>query len=490
MADKGAVAAGAGTSGAVAAGALASGPGAGVPGAGGASRAALMDLSAPALRDRLASGGARAVEVARAVAERTAEREPAIEAWAHFDADFLFARARGLDRHRGTGRALGALHGVPVAIKDVIDTADMPTANGSPMDRDRRPNADAASVLALRAAGALLAGKSRTAELAFLHPGPTRNPRDRARTPGGSSSGSAALVAAGVVPLAVGTQTGGSVLRPASFCGVVGFKPTRGAIPTRGVLVQSPTLDTVGAFARDVEGAAMLADAMHGHDPGGDAPPRPHPRLWDAARSEPPVPPVFAFARTPWWDRASDDMRAGLEELAAALGPRCFEAELPEPFAALPTVRETINLAEMGKHLHRYAREGASQTLRDAVERGRTVLAHDYLAALDWIGIYRAGLDALLARCDAVLLPAAPGVAPVGLGSTGDSVFNALATLVGAPAVSLPLLEADGPNGPLPMGVQLIGRVGDDARLIRTARWLERWATGEAIGTGGTTWAI
>ena len=459
------------------------------PGARGRARGELMDLSAPVLRDRLASGAVRAVEVARALAARTAERNPAIDAWTWFDPDFAMRQAEGLDRYRGTGRAPGSLHGVPVALKDVIDTADMPTANGTPLDEGRRPERDAPLVASLKGAGALVAGKSRTTELAFLHPSPTRNPHDPSRTPGGSSAGSAALVAAGVVPLAVGTQTGGSVLRPASFCGVVGFKPTHGAIPTRGVLTQSPSLDTVGTFARDVEGAAMLADALIRHDPEGDAPPTAAPRLLDAVRGKPPLPPVLAFVRTPWWDRASDEMRAGMEELAAALGAQCFEAELPEPFERATAVRETVNFAEMAKCFAHYAARGEdrlSEETRGAMERGRSILAHDYLAALDWRGVYRAGLDALFARCDALLMPAAPGVAPEGLVSTGDAVFNALATLVGAPAVSLPLLEADGPNGALPMGVQLVGRPHDDARLLRTARWLERWAT-EGTDGGGTS---
>ena len=464
------------------------------PGARGSVRGELMDLSAPVLRDRLASGAVRAVEVARALAARTAERNPAIDGWAWFDPDFTMRQAEGLDRYRGTGRATGSLHGVPVALKDVIDTADMPTGNGTPLDEGRRPERDAALVASIKGAGGMVAGKSRTTELAFLHPGPARNPHDPSRTPGGSSSGSAALVAAGIVPLAVGTQTGGSILRPASFCGVVGFKPTHGAIPTRGVLAQSPSLDTVGTFARDVEGAAMLADALIGHDPEGDGPPVAAPRLLETVRTAPPLPPVLAFVRTPWWGRASDEMRAGMEELAAALGAQCFEAELPEPFERAIEVRETINFAEMAKFYAPYATRGAdrlSGETRGAMERGRAILAHDYLAALDWRGVYRAGLDALFARCDAILMPAAPGAAPDGLASTGNAVFNALATLVGAPAVSLPLLEADGPNGPLPMGVQLVGRPHDDARLLRTARWLERWAIeGQAIeGTadGGAT---
>ena len=465
------------------------GPAAVVPGASGPPRPELIDLPATELRDRLATGAVRAVEVARAVAARVAEREPAIGAWAHFDPDHLARLATMLDRLRGTGRAVGPLHGVPVAIKDIVDTADMPTANGTVLDEARRPEEDAVLVTALRAAGAMVAGKAVTTEFAFVHPSATRNPHDPDRTPGGSSAGSAAAVAAGMVPLAVGSQTGGSVLRPASFCGVVGFKPSFGLVPTRGVLAQSPSLDTIGAFSRDVAGAALLVDAMAVPNPDGGRPPHAPPRLLDGARSEPPLPPTFAFLRTPWWDRASDAMRGGMEELADALGERCFEAELPGAFADAPLHRATVNEAEMAKCLHAYERRGRerlSAALLEAIERGARVPARDYLAALDWRGVYRAGLDALFQRCDAVLMPAAPGVAPDGHGSTGDSVFNALATFVGAPAISLPLLWADGPNGPLPMGAQLVGRPGDDARLLRTARWLERWAAEMGTPAAGT----
>ncbi|CUH39127.1 Glutamyl-tRNA(Gln) amidotransferase subunit A [Jannaschia seosinensis] len=454
------------------------------PGAKGPPRPELLDLSAVELRDRLATGAIRAVEIARALAARIAAREPEIGAWAHFDAEHAMRQAQMLDRLRGTGRAVGPLHAIPVGIKDIFDTADMPTANGTPLDAGRRPERDALAVAFLRGAGALVAGKTETTELAFLHPARTSNPHDTGRTPGGSSAGSAAAVAAGMVPLAMGTQTGGSVLRPASYVGVVGYKPSFGLIPLRGALVQSPSLDTVGTFARDVAGAALLADVLAGHDPDGDRPPMAAPRLLDAARSAPPVPPTFALVRPPWWELASFEMRAGLEELAAALGEQCFEAFLPDSFADAPAHREVVNMAEMAKYLYPYDRRGfdaLSDTLRSALDRGKQVTARDYLAARDWMGIYRAGLETIFARCDAILMPAAPGVAPDSLKSTGDGIFNALASFTGSPAISLPLLQADGPSGPLPMGVQVMGRLGDDARLLRTAAWLERWTSeGEA----------
>ena len=227
----------------------------------------LAGLGALDLRDRIAAGATKAVEAVEACLARIEATEPEVQAWAWLEGAHALEQARALDARKGTGRALGPLHGVPVGIKDIIDTARIPTGNGTPIDAGRVPTRDAAIVARLRAAGAVIMGKTVSTELAYMHPGKTRNPHDPARTPGGSSSGSAAAVAAGMVPLAVGTQTGGSVIRPAAFCGTVGFKPTFGAIGRTGVLTQSPSLDTIGVFARDSADAALIADALFGHDP-------------------------------------------------------------------------------------------------------------------------------------------------------------------------------------------------------------------------------
>ena len=434
---------------------------------------ALLDLPVVELRDRLASGAARAEEVAAATNARIAAREPEVRAFAHHEPDHVLRQAKAIDRFRGTGRAVGRLHGLPVAVKDIVDTGWYPTANGTPLDEGRRPEADADIVDRLRAEGAILAGKAVTTELAYLAPSATRNPHDLERTPGGSSSGSAAAVAAGMVPLAIGSQTGGSVIRPASYCGTVGYKPSFGAISTRGVLKQSPSLDTLGTFARSVEGAALLTDAIWGGEE-----PGPAPRLFDAARSTPPMPPTFAFVRTPWWDSAEPEMRQAMEELVAALGGRCFEAELPEPFERAVEVRRTINDAEMAHAFAPYERRGRerlSEAMREALDRGRRVSARDYLAALDWRGVYAAGLDAVFERCDAILTLAAQGPAPRDLSTTGDSRFNALWTMVGTPAITLPVFDAGEGGRSAPMGVQLVARRRDDARLMRNAAWLERF---------------
>ena len=438
--------------------------------------AALLHLDACTLRDRLAAGALSALELVEACLERIGARESAVRAWAWIDPDFARHQARAMDDQRRAGRAIGPLHGLPVGLKDVIDTARIPTENGCALDAGRVPAQDAYIVERLKQAGAILMGKTVTAELAFMHPGPTRNPHNLNHTPGGSSSGSAAAVADGMVPLAVGTQTAGSVIRPASFCGITGFKPSFGAIPRRGVLMQSSSLDTLGVFARTPADAALLAESLFGYDPADPAThPEPAPRLLQAAQSEPPLKPVFAFVKPPGWDTADPQLHAACAELNAALGDQVFEVELPAAFGEAAANRERINFAEMAKYFYRYQRDGMdrlSPPTREAIEKGNAVLARDYLAALDWKDVLYAGLDAIFKRCDAILCPAAPGPAPEGLESTGSAIFNGLWTLVGTPAVTIPCFNAE--NG-LPMGMQLIGARNSDARLLRCANWFHGW---------------
>lgn len=434
----------------------------------------LTALPTLALRDGLAQGRFRAVEVAGAHLRRIAEAEPVLRAFAWADSDHAMAEAQRLDALRATGRPPGPLHGVPVALKDIIDTKGIPTRNGCALDDGRVPQADSWVAERLRAAGALMIGKTHTTELAFLHPAPTRNPANTAHTPGGSSAGSAAAVAAGMAALAVGTQTGGSVIRPAAYCGCVGFKPTFGAIPRRGILMQSPTLDTVGVFARDVEGAALLAEALAGHDPADRASePAPPPRWLEVALARPPVPPTYAIVLPPGFDAlADDDTKAAMAELAGVLGDRAFAAPLPDAFDQAAAVRERINFAEMAKCYYSYERRGwdrLSDETRAAMTAGKAILARDYIAALDWPAVLNAALDRIFDRCDAILTPATPGPAPEGLGSTGSAAFNGLWTLAGVPAVTIPVFTAG--NG-LPMGLQVVGRKGDDGRTLRTARAL------------------
>ncbi|NAZ36224.1 amidase [Rubellimicrobium sp. CFH 75288] len=444
------------------------------PGRTAAAPEALLGLSAADLRDRIARGALSATELARACLERVRAVEAQVRAWAWLDEGHILAEAERLDALRRSGRPLGPLHGLPVGIKDVIDTRRIPTQNGTPLDAGRVPQDDAAVVRRLLAAGAYVFGKTATTELAFLHPGPTTNPHDPARTPGGSSQGSAAAVAAGMVPLAVGTQTAGSVIRPAAFCGVVGFKPTFGSIARTGVLAQAPSLDTIGVFARDVAGAALLAEALAGDDPADPATaPAPPPRLHAIASEGPPVRPTLAVLRNLPGAELHPDMAGAMDEVVDTLGEDAFTFDLPPPFAEGAHAQETVQLAEMAKTLHPWERRGGdilSRGLREALARGRAVPARDYLAALDWRGVLVAMLDEVFDRCDAILSPAAPGPAPVGLEATGSPACNRLWTFCGLPVATLPLLwSGEG----LPMGLQVVGRRWDDGRLLRTARWLE-----------------
>ncbi len=441
-------------------------------------------LSASDAAAALADGEFTAEQMATACLDRVDETEPDIRAWTHLDREQALKQARALDSHKQRGLPLGPLHGVPVAIKDIIDTAGMPTENGTPVDAGRRPRKDAAVVRRLRRAGAVILGKSVTTELAYFHPGKTRNPHNPEHTPGGSSSGSAAAVAAGVVPLAIGSQTNGSMIRPAAFCGVVGFKPGFGAIPRSGVMAAATSLDQLGIFGRSVEDVALAAEAVIGADDedaasagqaaGG---------LYAVATSDPPVRPAIAFVKTPAWDRAEPATRNAFEELCGVIGD-VDEVPLPEVFDGALDLHRVVMAVEMAKSLGGYvdkAPELISDAFKGLVAEGRAVSAYDYLAARDWQPILSSGLDAIFDRYDAILTPSAPGEAPKGLGSTGDPCFCTLWTFCGAPSINLPLMT--GENG-LPLGAQLVGRKGDDARLLRTARWLAAHVA-NAAGDGG-----
>jgi Asp-tRNA(Asn)/Glu-tRNA(Gln) amidotransferase A subunit family amidase len=431
------------------------------------------DLGAVAARAAIEAGRITSEELVGACLDRIRALEPAIQAWTHLDPAHALAQARGADRARQEGKPLGPLHGIPVGIKDIFDTADMPTENGTILHAGRRPTRDATAVSLLRAAGAVIMGKTVSTELAVYGPGKTRNPHDPQRTPGGSSSGSAAAVAAGMVPIALGTQTNGSVIRPASYCGVFGYKPTHGLVPRTGVLKLSRHLDHVGVLARNVDDLALTAQSLMRFDPRDpDTRPQAEPDLLATAASEPPVQPRLGFVRSPVWDEAADDTKAAFAELVDELGDRVTEMSLPGGLDEAPAVHRTIFEADLARNLaaeYDHGRERLSPTLREIIERGQRCLAVDYARAVDRIPILAALLETMFQWCDALLTPAATGEAPVGLDSTGSPIFCTIWTLCGVPTVSVPILQ--GAAG-LPMGAQLVGPRGDDARLLRTARWL------------------
>ncbi|MFP3920792.1 MAG: amidase [Dichotomicrobium sp.] len=439
----------------------------------GTSVAELCGLSAYDAARRMAGGELLAREMVAACLARIEERDAEVQAWTHLDPDHALDQARRLDDWRKKGAGIGPLHGVPVALKDIIDTADMPTCNGTPLHEGRRPRNDAAITAQLRAAGAVIMGKTVTTELAVFTPGKTRNPHNAEHTPGGSSSGSAAAVAAGMVPLAVGTQTAGSIIRPASYCGVYGFKPTHGTISRTGVLSQSPPLDTPGVFARSVEDLALLTDIISAFDEQ-DRDMRPVSRgsLRAMATSAPPARPIFAFVKTPVWDEyAEPTTQEAFAELAEALGEQCDEVGLPEVFQKASEWQYLMQCADIAKNygpLADSAPEQVSEKLRGMIEEGRSVKAVDYNLAMEMRQVLNAGLDRIFGRFDAIVTPATPGPAPRGLESTGSPAFNALWTYCGVPCVNLPLLDVEG----MPLGVQLVGSRMNDGRLLRTANWL------------------
>ncbi len=389
--------------------------------------------------------------------DRITEREPIVAAWEHRDPSRALAQARAADTKRSTGAQLGPLHGVPVGIKDIIDTADYPTENGTPIFHGRRPGADAEVVHRLKAAGAVVLGKTVTTELAFFGPGKTRNPRNPEHTPGGSSSGSAAAVADFHVPLALGTQTAGSIIRPASYCGTVGMKPTFGTVPRDGVLEQSPPLDTIGGYARNVHDMKLLMDVLRGMN----ASPL---NFRDRVR--------FAFIKSSAWPMGDPQMRDAFAALAAKHAAVIEERDLPELFADTSGLQRAVQFRDIARNYGPLceAHPGAvSAKLLEVVAEGRTVSDAEYAAALNRREALYESLSPILAAYDAILTPSAPGVAPRGLSSTGSPMFNFLWSYLGVPAVNVPLLNVDG----LPLGVQLVGRRNEDAALLAVAAALQ-----------------
>ncbi len=429
-------------------------------------REPLHRASAVRLAQMIAIGEASPETVTRSFIDAIREREPEVQAFAWFDADHALACARAL--HLVSRR--GSLHGVPFAVKDNIDTIEMPTAYGSSIYAGHRPDIDAVSVALLKSAGAFVLGKTVSAELANFTPGPTRNPHAPEHTPGGSSSGSAAAVAAHFVPIALGTQTAGSVIRPAAYCGVVAYKPSPGLIPRAGVKPNSDTLDEVGIFTRTVEDAAFAAAILAAKP------------AWKEQPAEGLRNGVPAIGAVPTSQAgvASPSMLAALEACTRHLvhkGARLAEITWPRVFDGLFAAQRVVQLVETARALaaeYAYRRAELSGKTVEVIEAGRALSVDEYVAALQLKRACTAAIDSLFGAADVLLAPSAPGEAPRGLASTGDPVFNRPWQLLGCPMINLPVPKAlgHGESG-LPLGLTLLARPGDDARLWAAAGWAE-----------------
>lgn len=431
-------------------------------------------LTATEAVQAIASGRLSSVDLVKSCLAQIADTDASINAWAYLDPESALAQAAECDRIRKAGLGTGPLHGLPVGLKDVIDTRDMPTQRGTDIFKDRQPDKDARLVERLRESGAVIMGKTVTTELAFVHANDTRNPHNPEHSPGGSSSGSAAAVAACHVPLAVGTQTNGSVIRPASFCGTFGFKPTRGVISRAGVLKTSDSLDQVGCFGRSLEDVALLTDALAGYDQVDSCSfARPRPQMRAGAQAEAPVAPDLVWFNLPFYDRLSPDAHEGMEAVLDVLGPRITRMAAADTLANLVAVQARIHEYEICQHqaaVFDANFEDLSRELQLIVARGRKISEAEYTDALAVKASAQTFFDELFVEFDAIIAPCATGEAPKFGSGTGDPIFCTLWTLAGLPCVSLPLLVGD---NNLPIGVQLIGPIEKDDRLLRTARWLQ-----------------
>ena len=416
----------------------------------------MKPLSATDAVARIEAGTLTAEKLVRDCLDRIAEREPAVKAWAFLSPDLAMAQARAADASRG-----GILRGVPVGVKDIIDTHDMPTGHNSPIFEGKLPFGDAACVALCRTANAVILGKTVTTEFANRHPGPTVNPHNPGHTPGGSSSGSAAAVADGHVPLAFGTQTGGSVIRPAAYCGVIGYKPTFNEFSRVGIKMQCQSLDTLGLMARSLDDIALFRGAVL--------------KLPPVAIDRGIARPRIGFCRTPIWDEASSDTRKLLEAAANKLadkGAAMVDVAFAPAFADILDDHGAISGWESARNYadERLRNPGkVSDELMAGLKRGLEVTLERYVTAQRKSVAFKAHVDSLFDKVDVLICPSAPGEAPAGIEFTGDPRFNSIWTLAGTPCVTLP--AGTGTNG-LPLGIQLVGLRHEDDRLLSTAAWV------------------
>jgi amidase len=420
----------------------------------------LNRLTAAEAARQIASGKITSEALVRDCLQRIKLRDSDVRAWVHYEPDAAIAQAKAIDK----ARPEGPLAGVPVGFKDVIDTHDLPTQYNSPIYRAHRPHIDAAAAALVRHAGGVVLGKTVTTEFATRKPGPTRNPHNLEHTPGGSSSGSAAAVADFMVPLAFGTQTGGSTIRPSAYCGIVGYKPSFGTINRAGLKFVAESLDTIGVMARTVEDCALLVHAVSA-------------RALPDLRTKLPHAPRIGFCKTSRWKEASSETRISLETAASSLalaGAEVQDLVLPADFDRLYDEQELIMNFEAARALaderFRYP-DMLSEPLRKKLEEHWVMPRARYDDAVGHARECRHAYAAAFSEVDVLLTPSAPGEALKGLESTGSSIFNRNWTLLGAPCVTLPFgRSAQG----LPLGIQIVGPYDADARVLQVAEWVRQ----------------
>ena len=435
----------------------------------------LSNLTAVNIVQSLKKGEFTCEELVTNYIDHINKYEKNVQAWEFFDETLILKQAKKLDQDHQSGKVHGDLHGVPVGIKDIFDTENMPTSDGTEIHKENPSWSDCTVVSKLKQAGAIIMGKTVTTELAYYSPGKTKNPHDPTRTPGGSSSGSAAAVASHMVPLAIGSQTNGSVIRPASYCGVVGYKPTKGLISRHLVLQISRALDQIGVFSNTLEDAALISEQLFGYDKQDpDTSLSAKPKLLEATKQKPPIEPIFAYIKLPFMDELDEDAKKGFEEIKDELKGKIDEIELPEGFVDIPEWHKVIMESDMARSFsaeYTKSKHKLSNNIIEAIERGMKYTAVEYNNALSKIDAANIYFKQFFYDYDAILTPSASGEAPKGLKSTGNPIFCTIWTFCGMPCISLPLLQ--GNNG-LPIGVQLVSSLFDDERLFRNASWLTK----------------
>jgi len=435
----------------------------------------IFSLKVEEIASKIKDAQLTSVEVCEKYIERINKFEKDVKAWAHFDKKLLLEKAAEADEYRRSGKPTGPLHGIPVAVKDIVGTVDMPTECGTVIRKGKSYSQNAEIIDLLLAAGAIVMGKTATAELAYLGPTKTTNPHDHSRTPGGSSSGSAATVASYMAPLSIGSQTGGSVIRPASYCGVVGYKPTYGLISRNGVLKTSEKLDHIGVFGRTVEDVALLAKVLIKKDKFDNATVYySADSMLEETKKGPLFEPKFIFYKTDHWKNVEKKSREAFEYFIKSFKNNIEIFDTPSYFKDINKYHQIIHETDLANNFGLYYKKykkKLSKPMQDAIIKGNKHSAKEYAEAIDFMKRSYESYEEVFEDYHGILSPSSPGVAPKGLKSTGSAEFNKVWSYLGTPCISLPLLQGE---SKMPLGVQLIGAKFDDHRFLGVANWLEK----------------